>query len=237
MIKVTVWNEFAHEKTDDRVKAIYPDGIHQTIAGFLKSDDIEVRTATLDQENCGITRELLDDTDVLIWWGHMRHGDVSDEATQLVKEAVLRGMGAIFLHSAHGSKPFRALMGTACGVCWREDDDMERVWVVDPAHRIAQGLDRYFEIPAEETYGEPFGIPEPDKLVLLGWFEGGEVLRAGCCWRRGNGKVFYFQPGHETLPTYHIKEVQQVIRNAVYWAKTDYRSDNLGSVHVTKPGT
>lgn len=236
MIKVTVWNEFHHEKTDENIKKVYPDGIHAVIADFLRSDDISVRTATLDDENCGITRELLDDTDVLIWWGHCRHGDVPDEVAELVKDAVLRGMGIIFLHSAHHSKPFRALMGTSCNLCWREDGDLERVWTVDPSHPIAAGIGKYFEIPQEEMYSEPFGIPEPDKLVFLGWYEGGEAFRAGCCWRRENGKVFYFQPGHESYPTYYIKEVQTVIRNAVYWAKGDYRIPALECPHVCRPG-
>lgn len=236
MIKVLVWNEYFHETTDEKVAAIYPNGIHNTIADFLRSDDIEVRTATLSDANCGITKEILDDTDVLIWWGHMKHHEVPDEIATMVKDAVLRGMGAIFLHSAHHAKPFRMLMGTSCNLCWREDDDLERVWVVNPAHPIAAGLGKYFEIPEEEMYGEPFAVPEPEQLVFLGWFEGGEANRAGCCWRRENGKVFYFQPGHETYPTYHLPQVQTVIRNAVYWAKSDYRAPELICAHVQKPG-
>lgn len=236
MLRVTVWNEFFHEQEQENIKAVYPEGIHKCIESFLKeNEDFVVRTTTLYDENCGITKELLDETDVLIWWGHCKHGDVTDEVVQLVKEAVLKGMGMIFLHSAHHSKPFKALMGTSCNLCWREDGEKERVWVVDPAHPIAKGLGEYFVVPQEEMYGEPFGIPEPDKVVLIGWFEGGEVFRAGCCWQRGNGKVFYFQPGHESHPTYYIPEVRQVIKNAVKWAAPTYRASELTCPNSPRP--
>lgn len=236
MIRVTVWNEFFHEREQEDIRKVYPDGIHNCIRSFLETEeDIQVKTATLYDEECGLTEEVIKNTDVLIWWGHCRHNDVPDEIVTRVKEAVLMGMGIIFLHSAHHSKPFKALMGTSCNLCWREDGDMERVWVVDPAHPIAKGINKYFVVPEEEMYGEPFGIPEPDKLVFLGWFEGGEAFRAGCCWRRGNGRVFYFQPGHESYPTYHIKEVQTVIKNAVRWCEPTLREDSLVCPHVTKP--
>ncbi|MBQ4110252.1 MAG: ThuA domain-containing protein [Clostridia bacterium] len=236
MIKVLIWNEFAHEKTDDKVKVIYPDGIHKAIADFLGCDDISVKTATLDDENCGITKEILDDTDVLLWWGHMRHRDVPDEIAMMVRDAVLEGMGMIFLHSAHHSKPFKFLMGTSCNLSWREDGDMERVWVTKPSHPIVQGIGRYFELEHEETYAEPFDIPEPDQTILMGWYEGGEVFRSGCVYIRGNGKIFYFQPGHESFPTYYNKDVQTVIKNAVYWAKPNYRAP-LECPNIKKIGT
>ena len=229
MIRVVVWNEFAHEKTDEKVKSIYPNGIHKAIADFLgKNEDIEVKTITLDDENCGITDELLENTDVLIWWGHMKHGEVPDEIAVKVKEAVLRGMGMIFLHSAHHSKPFKLLMGTTCNLGWRESDDKERLWVIDHNHPIMEGIEgRYFELEGEETYTEPFGIPDPDKLLLIGWFNGGEVFRSGCIWHRENGKVFYLQPGHETYPTFYNENIQKIITNAVRWAKPVYRIPKL----------
>ena len=228
MIRVLVFNEFKHEKDPGcKASVIYPNGIHAAIAEFLgKEDDITVKTVTLDDENCGITRELLKETDVILWWGHMAHGQVPDEVADMVQEAVLNGMGAIFLHSAHKSKPFMKLMGTSCSLIWRESDDMERVWVAAPYHPIAQGLGRYFELAGDETYGEPFGIPTPDEIVFMGWYTGGEVFRSGCTWQRGNGRVFYFQPGHETYPTYKDANVQKVILNAVRWAAPTYRSEN-----------
>lgn len=237
MIRVTVWNEFRHEVNDEYIKKVYPNGIHAQIAAFLKTEeDIEVRTATLDEPECGLTQDVIDSTDVLIWWGHMAHHEVPEEIVDRVQEAVLKGMGMIFLHSAHHSKPFKRLMGTTCNLCWREDGDLERVWVVNPGHPIAQGIDKYFEIDGEEMYGEPFGIPEPEALVFLGWYEGGEVFRSGCCYTRGNGKIFYFQPGHESYPVYYNESVQKVIKNAVRWAVPVNRADKLECPHVEKIG-
>lgn len=234
MIRVLVWNEFKHERSKETVAAIYPDGIHAVIAEFLgKEEDIVVKTATLDDENCGITKEVLAETDVLIWWGHMAHNQVPDEVASLVRDAVLEGMGAIFLHSAHHSKPFRALMGTSCNLTWRESNDSEILWVIDPAHPITKGIDRYFRLEAEETYGEPFVIPNPDKVLLIGNYSGGEVFRSGVLYERGNGKIFYFQPGHESFPTFKVPEVQTVIKNAVRYVAPLYR-ETITCPHVRK---
>ena len=236
MIRVTVYNEFLHERTEERIRAVYPEGIHMAIKGFLEGDEISVETVTLDDVAEKLTDELLNRTDVLIWWGHMAHERVPDEVAERVQQAVLKGMGAIFLHSGHHSKPFRRLMGTTCNLTWREDGDYERVWVVKPAHPIAQGLGRFIYIPHEETYGEPFDVPEADETVFIGGYERGEVFRSGLTYRRGNGKIFYFQPGHESNPTFLIPDVQRVIRNAVYWAKPDYRVPELVCPHVKIPG-
>ena len=228
MIKVTVWNEYCHERTEEAVRKIYPEGIHTAVAEFLgKEDDITVRCATLLDEECGLTQEVLDDTDVLIWWGHMRHHEVPDAVAERVRDSVLKGMGFVVLHSGHHSKPFKLLMGTTCNVNWREDGDFCRTWICDPSHPIAKGLGRYIEIPHEEMYTEPFGIPEPDQTLMINWYDSGEVFRSGCTYKRGNGKIFYFQPGHETYPTYYIPDVQKVITNAVRWAMPDYRVPEL----------
>lgn len=237
MIRVTVFNEFMHEVKEEGIRAVYPRGIHMAIKDFLQSDDIRVDTVTLEDVAEKLTDDYLNQTDVIIWWGHMCHHLVPDEVAVRVQKAVLRGMGAIFLHSGHHSKPFRLLMGTSCNLSWREDGDYERVWVVNPAHPIAQGLGRFIYLPHEETYGEPFDIPEADETVLIGGYEGGEVFRSGICYRRGCGKIFYFQPGHESNPTYYVPDVQRVIRNAVYWANPIYRVPELVGPHVKKPGT
>ncbi len=220
MIRVTVWNEFRHEKSSAKVAAIYPNGMHETIAAFLRAQpDMEVRTATLDEPEHGLTQEVLDNTDVLTWWGHMAHGEVSDEIVERVYKRVMEGMGLIVLHSGHASKIFRKLMGTNTGLLrWREDGEMARLWVMDLAHPIVQGLEDHFDLPIEETYGEHFDIPKPDDLIFVSWIPGGEVFRSGCTWHRGLGRVFYFQPGHESCPSYHDKNVQLVITNAVRWA-------------------
>ena len=223
MIRVLIFNEYYHERVEESAKKVYPDGIHKAIANFLAADDIQIKCTTLENDECKITKEMLDETDVLIWWGHVRHHLVPDEVAALVRDAVLSGMGAIFLHSAHHSKPFKTLLGTGANLCWRESGDSEIVWVVEPSHPITRGIDRYFKLDAEETYGEPFVIPTPDKLLLLGNFSGGEAFRAGCLFERGNGKIFYFQPGHETFPTYYNKNVQTVIKNAVRYLAPTYR--------------
>ncbi len=217
-IRVTVWNEFRHEKVDEAIRKVYPDGIHGQIAKFLGANaDIETRTATLDEPEHGLTEEVLANTDVLTWWGHMAHGEVKDEVVDRVQRYILNGMGLIVLHSGHFSKIFKRMMGTNCSLRWREIGERERVWVVNPAHPIAEGLGEYFEIPHVEMYGEYFDIPQPDDLVFISWYQGGEVFRSGCCWHRGKGKVFYFASGHETLPIYYQPEVQRVLTNAVRW--------------------
>ena len=219
-IRVTVWNEFIHEQKNEKVRKIYPHGMHKTIAGFLsKQKDMKVITATLQQPEHGLTDEVLNNTDVLTWWGHVAHGEVSDEVVKKVQKRVLEGMGLIVLHSGHFSKIFRALMGTNCSLKWREAGEKERLWNVAPGHPITEGIGEYFEIPHVEMYGERFDIPEPDKLIFISWFEGGEVFRSGCCFERGHGKIFYFRPGHETFPIFHNKNVQKVITNAVRWAR------------------
>lgn len=218
-INVTVWNEYCHEKLDKNVAEIYPKGIHGAICEKLSAfEQFNIRYATLDMENHGLSDEVLESTDVLIWWGHMKHQDVSDEIALKIKERVLNGMGFIGLHSAHASKPFKLLMGTSCRVKWRENDEKERVWVIDPAHPIAKDIPEYIEFAQEETYGEFFDIPVPDELVFVSWFAGGEIFRSGCCYRRGLGKIFYFRPGHEAYPTYYRDDVTKIIANAIEWA-------------------
>jgi trehalose utilization protein len=219
VIRVTVWNEFRHEKKNPAIAKIYPKGMHETIAAALrKQPGFKVGTATLDEPEHGLTDAVLAQTDVLIWWGHMAHGDVKDEIVAKVQKRVWEGMGLVLLHSAHFSNNFKALMGTWCLLKWREAGDKERLWVIDHAHPIAQGIGDFVELEHEEMYGEPFSIPQPDELVFVSWFTGGEVFRSGCCWHRGLGKVFYFRPGHESYPTYHDENIQKIIANGVKWA-------------------
>ncbi len=221
-LRVLVWGENVHERKNPLVREVYPDGMHTTIAAALgEQDEFDVTTATLEEVEHGLTKEVLAETDVLLWWGHAAHGQVSDAAVERVLARVWQGMGFIALHSAHYSKPFKRLMGTSCSLTWREAGEKERLWVCNPAHPIARGIDRYFEIENTEMYGEPFAIPAPDEIVFLSWFEGGEVFRSGCTWKRGNGKIFYFRPGHETYPIYYHPTVRLVLRNAVKWAAPD----------------
>jgi trehalose utilization protein len=219
-VRVTIYNEFIHERRDEAIGRIYPKGIHGAIAGHLNEQpDITAITATLDEPEHGLSEALLAETDVLIWWGHLAHDRVSDEVVGRVHQRVLKGMGLIALHSSHYSKIFKRLMGTGCGLTWREANERERMWVVSPNHPITQGLGRFIEIPGTETYGEFFDIPDPDELIFISWFEGGEVFRSGATWHRGQGRIFYFRPGHETYPIYHQEEVLQALTNAVRWAR------------------
>lgn len=218
-LNITVWNEFQHEKKNEEVKKIYPDGMHSVIASFLsENDNYEVITATLDEPEHGLTDEVLNNTDVLFWWGHTAHHLVSDEIVDKVHKRILEGMGLIVLHSGHFSKIFKKINGTTCNLKWREDD-RERLWVVNPSHPITDGIPEHFDIPGAEMYGEPFDIATPDDLVFISWFEGGEVFRSGCCFHRGAGKIFYFRPGHELTPVFKMPVVQKILKNAVEWAK------------------
>jgi trehalose utilization protein len=219
-MKVTVWNEFQHEKENERVRSIYPEGIHVALAeGVARWGDFDIRTATLDQPEHGLSQEVLDTTDVLIWWGHKAHDQVEDAIVERVWQAVLSGMGLIVLHSGHASKIFVRLMGTNCSLRWREAAERERLWNVAPSHPIMEGVGDFLEVEPAEMYGERFDIPKPDELLMISWFQGGEVFRSACTWQRGNGRVFYFRPGHETYPVYHNDEVLRIIANGCRWAQ------------------
>ena len=238
-IRVTIWNEFRHEqKTESKwyplIHSHYPEGMHKAIGEHLLAmdNDIDVAYATLDMPEHGLTDEVLDNTDVLVWWGHMAHQEVDDAVVEKVCERVLRGMGLIVLHSGHHSKVFKKLMGTTGNLCWREDSEHCRVFNVAPYHPITEGIGDSFVIDGEETYTEYFDIPKPDDLIFISWWKGGEVFRSGCTFTRGAGKIFYFQPGHETFPTYHNPTVLRVIDNAVHWAKPARMIDELKCPHI-----
>ncbi|MBY9080704.1 ThuA domain-containing protein [Paenibacillus sp. HN-1] len=217
-IRVTIWNEYVSEKTKPEAAAVYPHGIHHALAEGLAPYGFLIRTATLEQPEHGLTEQVLRHTDVLIWWGHMAHDLVKDEIVERVYQRVLEGMGLIVLHSGHFSKLFRKLMGTTCNLKWREAKERELLWVVNPAHPITAGLGEYIQLQEEEMYGEFFDIPAPDELIFVGWFQGGQVFRSGCTFYRRLGKIFYFQPGHESYPAYYNEQIMRVIANAVKWA-------------------
>ena len=219
-IRVRIWNEFRHEREREDVAAIYPEGIHGVLANHLKAaGGFEVATSTLDEPEHGLGESALEQTDVLFWWGHGAHQEVDDRVVERVQQRVLSGMGLIVLHSAHYSKIFKRLMGTNCSLNWRELGEKERVWNLAPGHEITEGIGDYFEVPHSEMYGERFDIPEPDKLIFVSWYAGGEVFRSGCVWERGNGRIFYFGPGHETYPIYRDPNVLRVLTNAARWAR------------------
>lgn len=256
-IKVTIWNEqgpnFVEEalknipvpkdqqekakefllKHAAEIEKVHPGGINATLKKYLGEEkDFEVRTASLFEKENGLPEDVINNTDVLMWWGHMLHDKVSDEVVDRVYNRVMAGMGLIVLHSGHYSKIFRKLMGTTCSLRWREAGENERLWVIDPTHPIAQGIGDHIDLEHEEMYGERFDIPTPDELVFVGWFKGGDVFRGGCCWNRGYGKVFYFNPGHETYGSYHNEKVIRVLKNAVRWANPTVHRTEMGSPNV-----
>ena len=218
-IRVTVWNENEHEKTMEAVQKIYPNGMHNAIReGLELAGGFQVRCATQDMPEHGLTQEVLDNTDVLFWWGHCKHEAVADEIVDRVQKRVLEGMGLICLHSAHFSKIFRRMLGTSCSLKWREIGERERIWNIEPGHPIAEGIGECFELPHVEMYGERFDIPTPDKVVFISWYEGGEVFRSGVTFERGHGRIFYFSPGHETFPIFYDENIRKVLANAARWA-------------------
>jgi len=217
MIKVTIWNEYIHEKELPEIASVYPNGIHEQIKSFLSADpELIIRCSTLDDYEQGLSDEILDDTDVLIYWAHCAHDKVSDEAAERIASHVLKGMGFIGLHSAHFCKALKKLLGTTMTLSWK-DNDSERLFVTCPSHPIAAGVDSLIVLPDEELYGEYFDIPKPDDVIFTGWFKSGAVFRSGVTFTRGNGRIFYFQPGHESFPIYYHPQIQKIIKNAVHW--------------------
>jgi trehalose utilization protein len=224
--RVVVWNEFLHERENDVVRALYPEGMHRVLAEAIgRQLGGEVTTATLDQPEHGLPEEVLESADVLVWWGHKAHALVDDAVVSRVHQQVLSGMGLVVLHSGHFSKIFQRVLSTNCSLKWREADEKERLWTLEPSHPILQGVPERFELEQEEMYGERFDVPPPDELLMLSWFQGGEVFRSLCTWRRGHGRVVYFRPGHETYPTYHHPHIQRIVANACGWARRRVRID------------
>jgi trehalose utilization protein len=219
-MRVTVWNEGVHERSDPAIAAVYPQGIHHDIAEGLSDllPDAVIGTATLDDPDQGLPDHVLDETDVLLWWGHIAHDRVDDELVDRVVARVHGGMGLLVLHSGHFSKVFRRLMGTTCALSWRRNDERELVWTIDPSHPIAAGVDQPIVIAQQEMYGEPFDVPHPDEVVFISSFAGGEVFRSGLTYRRGRGRVFYFSPGDEAYPVYRHPHIRRVLANGVRWA-------------------
>ena len=242
MINVTIWNECRHEVEDEEVAEVYPETIGDCIANNLENEDFNIVSAKLDDPDQGLSDELIAETDVLIWWGHRYHDEVSDTLVDKLQQRVLEGMGLIALHSSHHAKLFKRLMGTNCNLSWREADggESERLWCLKPSHPIAFNIPPYIELEKSEMYGEPFDIPDPDELVFISWYQGGEVMRSGCTYTRGRGKVFFFSPGHETFPIFRHPDIIQVLRNAVYWACQAHTSgwclDNWGRPEPLEKG-
>ena len=216
--RVLVWSE----KTAP--KDVYPNDINGAIAEGLKTlPGWDVATANIGDPEQGCSQASLDKTDVLIWWGHKRHGEVKDEyVKRVVKRVKEEGMGFISVHSSHFAKPNKVLMGTPC--TWRNyeaDGSAVKIIVADPKHPIAKGI-KDFTLPKTERYGDPYAVPKPEAVVFecIYYKPDGKEEKAqqGLCWTIGKGKFFYFQTGHETYPDLFRDDVRQIFRNAVLWA-------------------
>ncbi len=240
-IKVTIWNENVHEREEgpvgDHIRTIYPEGIHNYLKGALAADDLEIRAVSLDMPEQGLPDALINDTDVLVWWGHVAHARVEDALVDKLQARVLNGMGLVVLHSGHYSKIFKRMMGTTCSLHWREVGEKERLWRIVRRHPITEGVPETFTLPHTEMYGESFDIPDDGKLIYISWYEGGNVFRSGVTFQRGNGRIFYFAPGHETFPIYHDANIQKILGNAIRWAAPEnYRepwNENIRVPHET----
>ena len=224
MIKVTIWNEFRHEKKPGHLSGeIYPNGLHAALRDGLAAPDLDIRLASLDEPEQGLPEALLDDTDCLVWWGHMAHGEVDDALVKNILKRIWSGMGLVVLHSGHYSKIFQAVNGTSCRLRWREIGESTRIWCADPSHPVAEGVPETFSLEHEEMYGEPFMLAPDAHVVFYSWFKGGETFRSGVALQRENGRIFYFQPGHETYRSYYDPNVLKVIGNAIRWTGTGIR--------------
>lgn len=235
-MRVTIWNENIDETNQrEEVLAVHPNGIHHTIKDIIAElgDDVEIRTATLQQDQIGLPDEVLNTTDVLIWWSHKGHDQVPDEIVAKIHHRVLAGMGLMLLHSSHYSKLLKTILGTTGDLQWR-DDAYERIFCIHPTHPIAAGIPEHFELGIEECYTEYFDIPKPDDVIFLGWFDIGNVFRSGCTWTRGYGKIFYFQPGHESNTSYFHPHIRRIIQNACRWLCPAVYKENFGAPHIDK---
>ncbi len=261
MIRVTLWYEYAQEIGElrremvpgisdgdfqhfeefvrsrvEKIHRVYPLGLMGTLEEALRKDpELEITPVNIYMPEYGLPDDLLENTDVLVWWSHILQDAIPDELAYKIVQRVQKGMGFVPLHSAHKSKPFMYLLGTSGCLQWREDDFC-RVWTATPSHPIAAGIPQYFELEEEEMYGEPFDIPKPDDTIFMSWYRGGELFRSGCTWTRGYGRIFYFQPGHETSPNYHNPYVQKIIDQGIHWAApTVWRPDFDCPNSLTKP--
>ena len=212
-IRVRVWCE------GTAPKSVYPNDIDGAIADSLrKQPGLDVSSARLDSADAGLSDASLDATDVLVWWGRLRHADLPDSRARAIAARVRAGkLGFVALHASCLSKPFVELMGGRCELGgWREDGRPERVEITTPGHPIARGISPFL-IPRTSMFAEPFRVPMPETVVMTSTFDRGETFRSGLTWAVDKGRVAYFRPGHDGFPIFFHPSVRQVIANAVTW--------------------
>lgn len=212
-IHVIVWSEGGEPKS------IYPTGINETIAEFLKGQpNLNFTISNLNQPKAGISEELLNKADVLIWFGHKKHEAVPDHLAVQIVNRVHKGMGFIALHSSHFSKPFKLLLNTSgAWQDYQEVDEPEHMHVLLSQHPIVQGVTD-FTLGKSERYVEPFQVPHPDSVIVEGIWDNGQHNREVMTWTVGKGRMVYIAAGHEQYPIYHNPQMQRLITNAAYWA-------------------
>jgi len=219
---VVVWSEGTAPKN------VYPNDINTAIAeGFRASaqmKDWDVVVANLSDPDQGLPDALLNKADVLIWWGHKKHGDVKDALVDKIEKRVKEdGMGFIALHSAHFAKPNKRLMGAPCTFAAYKGDNKETVVkVAMPDHAIVKGVATEFTIENHERYSDPYAVPTTSEKPFGGIHIHKDGTREesiqGYCWNVGKARYFYFQAGHETNPIYFNPEIRKIMANAVLWA-------------------
>jgi len=218
-IRVLVWSE----RTEP--VAVYPNGINGAVAEFLAKDKgLSVKTANITDPDLGVSDAVLDQTDVLIWFGHQKHAEVPEAVIQRIVAHIRdKGMGYLPLHSSHYALPFKAALNAILETkdvgSWRDyinDGKPLEIIVADSTHPIAKGV-KNFTIPKTERYVEPFQVPGAETVVFNGTYADGQHARQGLCWTLGQGRIFYWRPGHEEYPIFFQPEVQKIITNAVHW--------------------
>lgn len=236
-MKILIYNEGRDERLKPEVLEVYPDGIGAVLKDVVSSIPGAEILGIISMYDMGTMEEmdkLLAITDVLVFWSHGGNSMFPDDIATLIQNHVLRGMGFVVLHSAIGSKPFKALMGTTCSIHYRHDD-FERLTCCNPQHPIAAGLPLHIELEKEESYGEYIDVPKPDDIIYLGWFDSGEVCRSVMTWHRGYGKVVFLQPGHETNPSYYDQHIRKLICNSCIWSARTFSLNELPASFHQQP--
>lgn len=275
-IRVVVWDE-----QQPAQKQAYENYLGNAIAEFLKQrPGLDVKSVRLDDPEQGLSQQTLDACDVLVWWGHVRQGEIKRETGQHLVDRIKQGkLSLIALHSAHWSVPFIEAMNeraiadalatltpeerklatvdairpekysqpkrdakltpnvekivqpdgkivlkvqlpNCCFPSYRGDGKPSHVRTLLSNHPIAAGIPAQFDVPHTEMYDEPFHVPAPDEVIFEERWDAGERFRSGAVWKIGQGRLFYFRPGHETFDVFKQPETLQIVENAVRWLGT-----------------
>lgn len=212
-VRVRIWCE------GTAPRSVYPDDIDGALADVLgRQAGLVVSRGRLTDLQAGLSDQVLDASDALVWWGHLRHDAVPDDRALAVVKRVREGrLGFVALYAACGSKPFRQMMSMPCEPgSWREDGRPEFVSIKAPDHPIARGI-APFTISKTDMFSEPFAVPEPETVVFVSSWQKGETLRSGLTWTIGKGRVAYLRTGPDNYPVLFHPSIRQAIANSVRW--------------------